>query len=76
MIPEGRGPLRGRRRRRAQTKLESAIALAMFALAFIGAWKLYGPQIRETTQFMIDFFSGGGPQDAADSAQPPRPPHP
>lgn len=47
-----------RKTRRAQTTAESLLALALLLIAALGAWKLYAPQIRDTTGAMFDFFTG------------------
>lgn len=44
--------------RSGQSKIESLIALALFVIAALGAWVLYGEEIRRTTRAMIQFFTG------------------
>lgn len=38
------------RPRRAQASLETVVALALFAIAALGAWTLYGPQLARSVR--------------------------
>lgn len=42
------------RARRAQSSMESIVALALFAIASIGAWLLYKDAIVQTTRVMFE----------------------
>lgn len=48
------------RSEQGQTKLESAMALAWFAVAAAGAWLLYREPIAQTSRAMWEFFFGAG----------------
>lgn len=44
--------------RRAQSRMESIVALALFAIASVGAWLLYRDAIVQTTRVMIAKLTG------------------
>lgn len=37
--------------------IEAMIALALFIIAAFGAWALHGPQIKKTTEDMVQFYN-------------------